>query len=381
MNIPPTKPYIPEADIQTILKHTEKALRSGRLWNGPFLAEFEKEFAKVAGTKHAVGMNSATSVLQTILEYYDVKGCEVITPTNTFIATSNAVIFAGGTPVLADMHPQTLCLAPADVKKRITKKTKGIILVHLGGLITPHIEEIRKIAKQHKLFFIEDASHAHGASRKGTPAGAWGDAAAFSFYATKVITSGGLGGMLTTEDGKLAEYARSVRFHGEGTVRGIQERLGNDWSLSEPQAIIGLAQTKRLKEIVKKRMVIAAAYDKAFGKLPNVTLFPLPPKTIHSYYKYLLLLKSAEEKKRVASALKERGIATGSLYWPPCHLQPVYHKKFGYKISPRLTRLGREGDFPITEDILSRAIALPMYTGMTKKERDYIVAQVKEALS
>jgi len=367
MQIPSTKPYIPEVDIKTILKNTEKALRSGRLWNGPFLTEFETEFAKAAGTKHAVGMNSATSVLQTILEYYDVRGREVITPTNTFIATSNAVIFAGGTPVLADMHPQTLCMDPVDLKKRITKKTKGIILVHLGGLITPHIEEIRKIAKKHKLFLVEDGSHAHGASRNGIPAGAWGDAAAFSFYATKVITSGGLGGMLTTNDAKLADYARSVRFHGEGKARGLQERLGNDWSLSEPQAIIGLAQTKRLKEIVKKRMAIAAAYDRAFAKLSHVKLFPLPPKTVHSYYKYLLLLESEEEKKHVAVALKERGVATGSLYWPPCHLQPVYQKKFGYK----------KGMFSVAEDILSRAMALPMYTGMTKKERDYIVAQVK----
>ena len=210
-------------------------------------------------------------------------------------------------------------------------------------------------------------AHAHGASRNGIPAGAWGDAAAFSFYATKVITSGGLGGMLTTNDAKLADYARSVRFHGEGKARGLQERLGNDWSLSEPQAIIGLAQTKRLKEIVKKRMAIAAAYDRAFAKLSHVKLFPLPPKTVHSYYKYLLLLESEEEKKHVAVALKERGVATGSLYWPPCHLQPVYQKKFGYK----------KGMFSVAEDILSRAMALPMYTGMTKKERDYIVAQVK----
>ncbi|MBI1998850.1 MAG: DegT/DnrJ/EryC1/StrS family aminotransferase [Parcubacteria group bacterium] len=370
MNIPSTKPYLPEADIRTILKNTEKALRSGRLWNGPFLAEFERGFAKVAGTKYAVGMNSATSVLQAIFEYYDVRDREVITPTNTFVATSNAVIFAGGMPVLADMHPETLCIDPVDLKKRITKKTKGIILVHLGGLITPHIEEIKKIAKQNKLFLVEDASHAHGASRKGIPAGAWGSAAAFSFYATKVITSGGLGGMLTTNDPKLVAYARSVRFHGESKERGIQDLLGNDWSLSEPQAIMGLAQTKRLKEIVKKRMAIAAAYNKAFGKLPNVKPFPLPPKTIHSYYKYLLLLPSAEEKKRIVAALKERGIATGSLYWPPCHLQPVYQKKFGYK----------NGDFPVAEDILSRAIALPMYAGMTKKERDYVVAQVKEIL-
>lgn len=371
MNVPSAKPYFPEADIKTILKNIETALRSGRLFNGPFLVEFEKEFARIAGVKYAVAMNSATSALQTALEFYDCNGKEVITPTNTFIATSNAVLFAGGTPVLTDIDPDTLCMDPEDLKKKITNKTKAIILVHLAGLITPHIEEIKKIAKKHKLFLIEDASHAHGAGRGKTPAGAWGDAAAFSFFATKVMTSGGLGGMLTTSNKKLADYAQSVRFHGEDKVRGLQNRLGNNRSLSEPQAIVGLTQTKRLSEIVKKRMTIARIYSSAFAKTPNVKTFPLFSKTIHSYYKYLLLLNTPREKERVKIALKKKGIATGSLYWPPCHLQPVYQKRFGYK----------KGDFPVAEDILSRAIALPMYAGMATSERDYVISEVKKAVS
>jgi len=368
MNIPTTKPYFPDKDIRQILKNTEKMLHSGRFFRGPFLEEFEKEFARIVGTKHAIAMNSATAALQAILEFYDCSDREVIVPTNTFIATPNAVLFAGGTPVLVDMHHETLCIDPVDLEKKITKKTKGIILVHLNGLITPHIEEIRALCKKSKLFLIEDASHAHGARRGKVFAGAWGDAAAFSFFATKVITSGGLGGMLMTNNEKLTYHARSVRFHGEDEKRGIQDRIGASWSLSELQAIVGLTQTKRLSEIVRKRMAIARAYDKAFNKILNVKTFLLPKKTIHSHYKYLLLLESPRKKKQVALELKKRGIATGSLYWPPCHLQPVYKKLFGYK----------KGDFPVAEDILSRTIALPMYTVMTREEITYVIKGVQK---
>ena len=380
MLVPTTKPYIPAADIKTILKDTEHILRTGRLYQGPYLLAFESAFAKEAGTKYAIGINSATSALETILKYFDVRGKEVITPTNTFIATSNAVIYAGGKPILADIHPDTLCLDPKDVEKRITKKTKGIILVHVNGLITPHIREIKTLCKKHKLFLIEDASHAHGARIFGKPAGSWGDAAAFSFLATKVITTGGVGGAITTNDPKLVFWARSMRFHGEDKTRGIQDRLGNNWFLTEFQAAFGLSQVKRLKEIVRKRMHIAKAYDKAFLKLGKARVFKVGPLLSsrsdlgsfrHSYYKYPLLLKRPLTKDGVAGELKKRGVSTGGAYWLPCHLQPVYKKLFKYKM----------GDFPVAENILSRTISLPMYAGMTPKEVRYVINQVKEVLN
>ena len=379
MVIPSTKPYIPEADIKPLLKDMEKILRSGRLLNGPYLRAFEEAFAKQAGTRYAIGVNSATSALQTILQFFDVHGREVITPTNTFIATSNAVLYAGGSPVLADMHPETLCLDIEDVRRRITKKTKGVVLVHLNGLITPHIKEIKKLCKKHNLFLIEDASHAHGARAYGRMAGSWGDAAAFSCLATKPMTTGGVGGVITTNDKKLAAFAHSLRFHGEDKTRGLQDRLGNNWSLTEFQAALGLSQTRRLREIVKKRMAVASAYDKAFSKLPGVKVFKVGPLLasrsdlrgfLNSYYKYPLLLKSAKERTRMATLLKKKGIGTGGIYWPPCHLQPIYKKLFKFK----------KGDFPVAEDILSRTIALPMYTGMKREEIGHVVQEVKKAL-
>jgi perosamine synthetase len=176
-----------------------------------------------------------------------------------------------------------------------------------------------------------------------------------------------LGGMLTTNDKKLADIARSVRFHGEDKARGTQDRLGNDWSLSEVQAVVGLQQTKRLKDIVRKRMAIAKRYDKAFRGIENISLFTLPPNTVHSYYKYLILCKSLAYKQRLKERLKKKGIATGSLYWPPLHLQPAYKKLFKHK----------KGDFKVADDILPRVLALPMYTGMTKKEQDYVIKEFK----
>lgn len=371
MRISIAKPYIPDADVKRILKDTEKILRSGRLYQGPYLEAFEHEFAKAAGTKYAVGLNSGTSALEVALKYFDVHGREVITPTNTFIATSNAVIYAGGKPVLADIHPDTLCLDPKDIEKRITKKTKGIILVHVNGLITPHIKAIRALCKRRKLFLIEDGAHAHGARIFGKPAGSWGDAAAFSCLATKPITTGGVGGVLATDDSNLVFFARSLRFHGEDTTRGIQNRLGNNWFLSEMQAAFGLSQVKRIHEIVRKRMNLAKTYDKAFSKLKRVEIFKLPKGALHSYYKYPLLLKKPLTKDAVAAELKTRGISVGGAYWLPCHLQPVYKKLFKFK----------KGDFPVAEDILSRTIALPMYTGMTKQEINYVIREVKERVS
>ena len=367
MNIPSTKPYFPKEDIKTILRDMETVLRSGRVFNGPFLAAFEKEFARACGTTYAVGLNSCTSALEIILRYYNVEKGEVIVPVNTFLATANAVLYAGGRPVLADIHTETLCLDPAALKRNITKKTKGVIVVHLAGLITPHIKEIRDICHRHNLFLVEDAAHAHGARALGKTAGSLGDAAAFSFYATKVLTSGGVGGALTTSSKKLDTFARSLRFHGEDKKRGIQDRLGNDWFLSEPQAVIGLSQIQRLPEILKKRSAVARAYNAAFKDLSSVSVFPVPLGFIHSYYKYPLFLKGSLRREQVSEELKKRGVSAGTSYWPPCHLQPVYKKMFGYK----------RGDFPIAESVLERTIALPMYTGMTKEEVAYVIDQVQ----
>jgi len=370
MNVPTTKPYFPPEDIEEILKGMEEILSSGRFIKGRFLSAFEEEFARFVGARYAIATSSGTAALELVYRYFDVKGKEVITPTNTFIATSNAVLFAGGRPVLADMDADTLCLDVADVEKRVTPQTCGVVLVHMVGFITPQIEKIRSLCKERNLFFVEDASHAHGASYNGIKAGTWGDAAVFSCLATKVMTTGGVGGVITTNTENLALFARSLRFHGEDKTRGIQDRIGNNWMLSEPQALIGYVQTKRLSEIVEKRMAIAKRYDEVFGEISRLKIFSLPGGATCGYYKYPLLLQAPLVRSNIIKALEENGVATGGSYWPPCHLQPVYKKEFGYK----------EGDFPIAEDILSRVVTLPIYAGMTDEEIAYVIDAVKRSI-
>lgn len=367
--IPQTKPYIPEKDIEGLLSAFREILESGQLINGRYTRMFEEETAKKVGVKYAVAMNSCTSVLETILDYYDVRGREVIVPVNTFLASANAVYFAGGRPRLVDIA-ENLLIDFEKLKDAVTEHTKAVMLVHLAGYIHPRIEEIKAYCKERGLYLFEDAAHAHGASYNGVKAGAWGDAGAFSYYATKVMATG-VGGMLTTNDEGLAARARSLRFHGEDTTRGIQDRLGRDWLMTEFQAAMGVFQLARLSEAVAKRMAIAERYDAAFAGFSGASTFPLKKGAISGYYKYPVRILAPFKKEEIKSYLeKEEGIKIGNAYWPPCHLQPAYKKLFGYK----------EGDFPVAEKVLSETISLPLYPDMAKDEIARVIESVTRAL-
>jgi perosamine synthetase len=361
------KPYFPKEDRETILQDIQSVFDSGMFMQGKFVKEFEKEFAEYVGTRYAVAVNSGTSALQGILNYLNVQDSEVLVPVNTFLATANAVIFEGGIPVFVEMNPQTLCVETADLEKRITSKTKGVIMVPLAGLIPPNMDEISEMCKKHNLFFVEDASHAQGSTYKGKGAGSMGIAGAFSLLATKVMTSGGEGGMVTTDNEELAKRIVSLRFHGEDYARGIQDRIGHSWRMTEIQAICGLTQVRRLKEIVEMRMEIARKYDKAFEELSTVSVVKVPDGDENAYYKYPLVLGKSLKREEVAEKMEQRfGVKTSVTYWPPCHLQPAYKKKFGYK----------EGDYPVAEEVLNRTISLPMYCELTDKD----IARVVEAV-
>ena len=207
-------PYFPESSLQTILHDIEASLRSGRLTDGPHAQDFEKKFAEYNNVKYAVAVNSGTAALEVALRYFNVKDKEVIVPTNTFVSTPNSVIFAGGTPVFADMRADTLCIDPEDVKRKLTVKTAGVIVVHIAGLVCPQIGELKQLCEDRGLFLIEDAAHAHGATINSQKAGTLGDAGCFSFYPTKVMTSCE-GGMITTNNFALAEKARCMRTCGQ----------------------------------------------------------------------------------------------------------------------------------------------------------------------
>lgn len=370
MEIPSTKPFFKEEDIQAILDEVRAILHSGRLILGPYTRDFEKSFREYCGVKHAIAVSSCTAALEIALRYLDVKGKEVIVPTNTFIASSNAVLYSGGTPVLADINPDTLCLDPEDTLKRITAKTCGIIVVHIAGLICPEIDRLREICQEKGLFLLEDAAHAHGATINGKKAGSLGNIGCFSFYPTKVMTSC-VGGMITTDDDGLAEYAVSLRHHGVGKDLEDVVNLGNDWLMSEIHALLGIYQVRALEANIQRRNEIAQRYVHGLSEVRTVNLLKVPPHIRHSYYKYPIRLSETVDKAKLMAVMNDRyGISLGSAYDPPCHLQPVYQRLFGF----------HNGMFPVAEKTLKKVVSLPMFVQMTDEEVDYVVQCLKEVL-
>lgn len=369
MNIPSAKPFFGNEDIQGVLKDIEDTLKTGILTLGPNVERFEVLFAEYIGVKHAIAVNSGTSALEIALRYFDVKDREVIVPTNSFVASANTVIFAGGRPVLADIKPDTLCIDPDDARQRITSKIKGIMVVHLAGLICPQMKELKGICRSYGLFLIEDAAQAHGATIDGNKAGSLGDAGCFSFFPTKPMTTGE-GGIITTNDDKLARFARSVRNHGKEGDLHVQ--LGYNWRMSEVNAILGIYQLKRLEEYIERRNEVARKYTDRLARIGGITPIPVPSNFRHSYYKYPIILPKSVDVAKLGKALEEKyGIATGALYNPPIHLQPLYRQLFGYK----------EGMLPVAEDVLTRELCLPLFVGLGDEEIDYIVNSVEKELS
>lgn len=354
-------PLFDEETIRGVQKDMEAMMRSGILTDGPYVAAFEKQFANYCQTNHAVAVNSGTAALEIALRHYGVKGKEVIVPTNTFVATPTSVIFAGGKPVFADMHPDTLCVDPEDVEKKITKQTAGVIVVHIAGLPCPQMEQLREVCEERGLFLIEDAAHAHGASIDNVKTGKLADAGCFSFYPTKVMTSGE-GGMLVTDNEKLAKEARFMRNHGLDRSR-IMVKLGHNWCLSEAGAIIGMHQLEKLEGFLRRRREIAQEYETLLNGVAGVTLFRTPANIKHSYYKYPIRLDPKVDRAKVASALKEKYcIETGSIYYPPCHLHPFFMETYGCK----------EGDLPVAEAVLKSVLCLPMHPGLTSEDAKYV---------
>ena len=215
LRIPPARVHFPEEDRRAILQQIDEALATGQLTLGQHGKAFEAEFARAAGTRYAVAVNSGTSSLEIPLRIFDVRYCTVLVPTNTFFATPAAVIHAGGKPRFVDADPATFAITLDQIKARLLEDTAGVIVVHIAGLVTPEMPAIREFCKERGLFLLEDAAHAQGCSVNGRPAGTFGDAASFSFYPTKVMTSAE-GGMIVTDDERIYREALVYRDQGKG---------------------------------------------------------------------------------------------------------------------------------------------------------------------
>ncbi len=362
------KPYFSKSDVSFILKNLPEILNR-QLTMGKWVNLFEDCVKEMAGTKYALATHSCTSALEIALKSLNIgKGDEVLVPVQTFIATANAVINVGGTPVFCDINPKTHCLLPEDAEKRITKKTKAVILVHYGGLITPEIDKIENICKKYNLFLIEDAAHSHGASKAGRKAGSIGVFGCFSYYATKVLTSGGEGGALTTNDENLFEIARCYQFRGQDIKIDEEQifvRVGHNVRMTEFQALCAVVQHKHLEKFLKKRNIVAKKYDSFIEEyMPEVEVIKTPKDTVCSYWKYTVNLPKDVSRILLQKEMMEKyKIVVNWSYYPPIHLQPVFRKL--YKTY--------DGMLPNAEDICERHINLPMHVCLNEKDLDYIL--------
>jgi Predicted pyridoxal phosphate-dependent enzyme apparently involved in regulation of cell wall biogenesis len=368
--IPAARIVIPEEDRRQILERIDEALSTGALTLGKNGEAFEAAFARIVGARYAVAVQSGTSALEIILRSLGVEGHEVVVPTNTFFATLAAVIHSGGRPRFADVDRATLALSLDTVAAAISPETVGVVLVHIGGLVSPDTPKIAAWCRERGLFLVEDAAHAHASSLNGRMAGTFGRAAAFSFYPTKVITAGE-GGLIVTDDVGIYEQALQYRDQGkEGFLTNFHRRMGYNWRLSELHAAVGLSQLGRLEQFVAERRRVAEAYTRRLAGVDGI--HPLVPndRSRSNFYKYVALLDRGVDRPALKRTLKERFRVSlsGEVYEIPCHRQPVF-------------KSWASGTFPVAEDVCSRHICLPIYPGMTEAEVDQVVLAIQDMLS
>jgi len=373
MEIPPAKPYFPQDDIELIAKDIKKILNSGMLTLGDYTKRLEIEFAQLCNIKYAVAVNSGTSALEIALRALDIgKGDEVIVPTNTFTATAAVVIMVGAKPILTDIDPKSLCINAQQVQSHLTKRTRAVIAVHIGGPVCPEIGAIKEICAERGLYLVEDAAHAQGSLLDNKSAGSFGKAGCFSFYPTKVMTTGE-GGMITSDSSELVRKAVVLRDQGKENFSGntIIE-VGYNWRMNEISAALGLTQLHRLSAFIKRRNEIASHFNKELPKISGIKPLKIPRNALSNYYKYVALLDPEISRDNFKQKIREKGVRlSGEVYWPPLHMQPIYKRL----LNPR------KGDFPAAEDACQRMVCLPLYSQMTMMEARYVTEKIKETLS
>lgn len=375
-NVPILRLDYTRQDIDFITDGIIEVLKSGYLTMGEKVVKFERAFAEFTGTRYAIATNSGTSSLEIVLRAIGIEGSTVIVPSNTFMATPVTVVHAGGRVIFADCQKENLQLDPADLKRKIRADTRGVMLVHIGGIISPHLDEIKSLCNEKGLFLLEDAAHAHGATIDGRKAGTLGIAGSFSFYPTKVLVTAE-GGMITTDDEQIYRRALVLRDHGkESPDFNVHTEFGYNWRFSELHAVLGLQQMRKADAILAERRKIARLYDEKLERVKGIRKLTIPPNIKPSYYKYIVFLDDSFHREKVKRELKEkyRVSLTGEVYADPCHSQPAF-KKYPWAVvnNPADT-------FPQTEYVAERHICLPLYPGLTEEEIDYVVDCLERVL-
>jgi dTDP-4-amino-4,6-dideoxygalactose transaminase len=354
-------------------------LRSGWLTMGPKTRAFEEAFAAAIGARHAIAVSSCTAALHLGLNALGIgPGDEVITSTYTFTATAATIVHAGARPVLADCTQDTLNIDPEDVRRKITPRTKAIVPVHFAGHPVG-MDAIAEIARAHNLIVLEDAAHALPAAFHGRTIGTLSPLTAFSFYATKNITTGE-GGMLTTDDDELAERLRRRRLHGmskdawrrytaEGSWRYDVDYPGFKYNMTDLNAALGLVQLKKMEQFRQAREALAACYTECFRDVSEVQVPVTRPNVTHAWHLYVLRLRPTAKitRDRLIEELKPLGIST-SQHFIPIHLHSYYRNALG--VHPE--------EFPVASAAAECTLSLPLYPDLSQRDAERVAAAIRQ---
>ncbi len=379
--IPLSQPDITEHEIHAVTE----TLASGRLSIGPRQSRFEELIAERAGRRHGIAVSSGTAGLHLVLLSLGIgPGDEVITTPFSFIASSNCILMAGAKPVFVDIDPRSLNLDPKKVEQAITPKTKAILGVEVFGNPT-HMADLERIARAHEIPFIEDCCEGLGGSLDSRPIGSFGRAGVFAFYPNKQITTGE-GGVIVTDDDKLAAMCRSLRNQGRAVLPADgpnlmstldnragswleHERLGYNYRLSEIASALGIAQMERLDAMLETRRTVASLYMQRLMDWEDLILPEMPDCELASWFVFVVRLSDRygrTERDRIIEGMRRHEIGASN-YFPCIHLQPFYREQFGYD----------QGSYPIAEHISSRTIALPFYNRLDEMSIDLVVQTLK----
>ena len=376
---PRAKPYFFKKDKRFIARNITKILNSGMLTQGIYVKKFEEEFAStVTGTRYAIATNSCTSALEIAIRSIGIKNKKILVPTQTFVASVNAIIMSGNIPVILDID-DTMSISADQVIDHVLhdSEVEAVLWVHVAGLISPKFEFVKSICDAEGVCIIEDAAHAHGATSGDLPAGSIGDVGCFSFYPTKIMAIGE-GGMITTDNEQIARESRILRDHGtvrhdevvEGLDYGVNAKyVSQNFRMTEMAAVVGLAQLRRLNKFVLRRNLIAYQYISRLTEVDEIQFIPQNINNINSYWNFYIVLNKYINREIFArSLLYDYGIQTANAYDPPCHKQKLYKQ---YTIN----------SYPIADNLLKHHISLPMYYELSSRDIKYITKAIKKTIN
>jgi len=356
-----------------------RVLRSKWLSTGPVTERFEKAFSEYLGGGYAIAVANGTAALHLALASLDIReGNEVILPSLTFVATANSVLYIGAKPVFADIvGADDLNISPREIEKKITKRTKAILVMHYGGYPCD-MQSILRMAKRRGLYVVEDAAHATGAEYQGEKCGLLADIGCFSFFSNKNLVTGE-GGMVVTRSKEWAEKIRKMRSHGMEALSWDKYRghlssydirgLGYNYRTTEIQSALGLVQLKKLDRNNKRRKKVAEIYRKELQQTKEISIPFSEVKAIPSYHLFPVLVAPFVDRNRVMEKLRDFGIQS-SIHYPSVHLFSLYRNQFDYK----------RGDLPKTEEVSEREITLPLHPRLDTRDVKWIAKKLKEAM-